>query len=112
VSDTIICSTKLLKLTIFYRFDAETSTDRQSAKSAQPVPECRNGRCMPDNQPFQIAGHPIAPGARATVEVPVLFVSATIHGAEVIGVETARPPAAASVTDEVTGPYAAAVTNL
>lgn len=69
---------------------------------------------MPDHQPFQIAGHSIAPGARETVEIPVstlsdhtpvtlsvhvihgrkpgpvMFVSAAIHGDEVIGVEIVR----------------------
>ncbi|PVA09856.1 succinylglutamate desuccinylase [Pelagivirga sediminicola] len=69
---------------------------------------------MQSTQAFQIAGHSIAPGARATVDIPVstlsdhtpvnlsahvvhgrrpgpvMFVSAAIHGDEVIGVEIVR----------------------
>ncbi|MFX0543119.1 succinylglutamate desuccinylase/aspartoacylase family protein [Roseovarius sp. S4756] len=69
---------------------------------------------MPDTQPFEIAGHSIAPGTRRTVDIPVstlsdhtpvnlsahvvhgrkpgpvMFVSAAIHGDEVIGVEIVR----------------------
>ena len=69
---------------------------------------------MPDSKPFQIGGHSIAPGMREpwtfpsapcritrrsklSVHVvhgrrpgPVMFVSAAIHGDEVIGVEIVR----------------------
>ncbi len=69
---------------------------------------------MPDSKPFQIGGHSIAPGMRETVDIPVstlsdhtpvtlsvhvihgrrpgpvMFVSAAIHGDEVIGVEIVR----------------------
>lgn len=69
---------------------------------------------MADRKPFEIAGQSVAPGRRATVEIPVstlpdhtpvdlsvqvvhgrrpgpvMFVSAAIHGDEVIGVEIVR----------------------
>lgn len=69
---------------------------------------------MPDQPPFQIGGTTVAPGTRQTVELPVsvmsdhtpvtlsvqvihgrrpgprVFVSAAVHGDEVIGVEIAR----------------------
>ncbi|WP_324751933.1 succinylglutamate desuccinylase/aspartoacylase family protein [Roseovarius sp. Pro17] len=69
---------------------------------------------MQTSQPFSIAGHDIAPGTRRTVDIPVstlsdhtpvnlsvhvvhgrkpgpvMFVSAAIHGDEVIGVEIVR----------------------
>lgn len=69
---------------------------------------------MPDRAPFEIGKHRIAPGARQTIDLPVsvlsdhtpvtmsvhvihgrrpgpvLFISAAVHGDEVIGVEIAR----------------------
>lgn len=75
---------------------------------------CAGGFDVAKRDPFEIAGHTVAPGQRITVDVPVstlsdhtpvnlavhvihgkrpgpvLFVSAAIHGDEVIGVEIVR----------------------
>ena len=82
---------------------------------------------MPNREPFKINGHVVEPGTRRTVDVPVsrlsdhtpvnlsvhvihgrrpgpvLFVSAAIHGDEVIGVEIVRRLLRAEGLDDLAG---------
>lgn len=94
---------------------------------AYPARDIQRMDAVTKRQPFQINGHDIAPGTRQTVDVPVstlsdhtpvhlsvhvvhgarpgpvLFVSAAIHGDEVIGVEIVRRLLKAEGLDNIAG---------